>query len=141
MGRSAPNQSSKVDFTGAARQRWQALERELGNDVTEFNSRHNKAELAQMAPNQVRVTNLHTGLELIISADFEARTVRYSYQQVNDKSAGTPEGGMLSMRLLASGGVEFFSADEQLTSEETRKILLEAVLFPPPKAAGTPKIG
>ena len=119
----------------AARQRWQQLAEELQTDVAEFNSRQGGADFSETSSSQFRVTNLTTGLELVISADFEARIVRYTYQQVNDKSAGVPDGGMLSMRQSQNGAVEFYSADEQLTSEETREILLEPVLFPPEVAA------
>jgi RNase H-fold protein (predicted Holliday junction resolvase) len=37
---------------------------------------------------------------------------------------------MLSMRQSRRGDVEFYSADERLTSEETRQVLLEPLLFP-----------
>ncbi|HEY6352128.1 MAG TPA: hypothetical protein VI636_22255 [Candidatus Angelobacter sp.] len=122
------------DFLNAARQRWQQLAEELQADVAEFNTRRSSADFSQLSASQFRVINLTTGLQLVITADFDARTIRYDYQQVNDKSAGTPEGGMLSMRQSSGGAVEFYSADEQLTSEETREILLE-VLFPPEAAA------
>ena len=119
----------------SARQRWQQLAQELQADVAEFNSREGGADFSEVSAGQFRVTNLTTGLELVISAEFDARIIRYNYQQVNDKSAGVPEGGILSMRQSESGAVEFYSADEQLTSEETRAILLEPVLFPPEMAA------
>lgn len=132
--RSGKNQPGS-DFITAARQRWQQLAGELQTDVAEFNSRRGGADFSETSSGQFRVTNLTTGLELVISADFEARIVRYSYEQVNDKNAGVPEGGMLSMRQSQNGAVEFYSADEQLTSEETREILLAPVLFPPEMAA------
>jgi hypothetical protein len=56
--------------------------------------------------------------------------VRYTYSALNQRSAGVPEGGMLSMRHSPSGQVEFYSADERLTSEETRHVLPEPMLFP-----------
>lgn len=134
MERSKANQVSGIDFGAAARRRWQQLAEELQADVAEFNSRRSGADFSQISASQFRVSNLTTGLQLIITADFEARTIRYDYEQVNDKSAGAPEGGMLSMRQSSGESVEFYSADEQLSSEETREILLE-VLFPPEMAA------
>src|SRR5215469_8313213 len=128
------NQSSKNqrgdDFITAAQRRWRQLAQELQTDVAEFNSSQGGADFSEVSSSRFRVTNLTTGLELVISADFESRVIQYNYQQVNDKSAGAPEGGMLSMRQSQIGAVEFYSADEQLTSEETREILLEPVLFP-----------
>lgn len=123
------------DFAAAARQRWQKLGAELQADVAQFNTHQSGGEFDQPAFNQFRVSNLSTGVELTISADFESRIIRYDYAQMSDKSAGTPEGGMLSMRRSEPGAVEFYSADERLTAEETRKILLEPVLFPPEMAA------
>jgi len=131
------NQESNqgADFTTAARQRWRRLGEELKVDVAEFNARSGVAGVSQPMADQFLVTNAHTGVQLIITADFDARTVRYDFDQTGDKSAGTPEGGMLSMRQSQRGEVELYSADERLTSEETRKILLEPVLFPPEMAA------
>ena len=132
---SNPSQETANDFTRAARERWQCLAEELRSDVREFNFQQGHAGFANIATNQFLVSNSRTGLELIITADFEERIIRYAYEQLNDKTKGVPDGGILSMREAAPGAVEFYSADEQLTSEETRKVLLEAVLFPPEIAA------
>jgi hypothetical protein len=70
-----------------------------------------------------------------ITADFDNRIIRYKYDQLNSKSAGVPEGGMLAMRQSPTGVVELFSADERLTSKSIRKVLLQPVLFPPEMAA------
>ncbi|HEY4679227.1 MAG TPA: hypothetical protein VIJ01_18820, partial [Candidatus Angelobacter sp.] len=62
--------------------------------------------------------------------DFNNHSASYDYTAINQRSAGVPEGGMLSMRQSRRGDVEFYSADERLTSEETRQVLLEPLLFP-----------
>lgn len=126
---------SASDFAHAARQRWERFAEELRTDVSEFNSREGGADFVLSGENQFRVSNSRSGVELVLTADFDAHIIRYDYQQMNDKTAGVPEGGMLSIRQLPNGPVEFFSADEQLTSEEAREILLEPVLFPPEMAA------
>lgn len=54
---------------------------------------------------------------------------------MNNHTAGVPEGGILSIRKSPRGTAEFYTADERLTSEETRQVLLEPVLFPPQMAA------
>ncbi|HEY6967656.1 MAG TPA: hypothetical protein VJA94_00390 [Candidatus Angelobacter sp.] len=128
-------QSQTNDFAPAARRRWLMLGDELRADVSEFNLCRGGAEVSQPADNQFLVINANTGMQLTIQADFEARAVRYDFSQINGKSAGAPEGGMLSMRQSRKGDVEFYSADERLTSEETRKVLLEPMLFPPEMAA------
>jgi hypothetical protein len=119
------------DFARAARQRWIALGEELKADVAEFNSREGSADFSEGGQNQFRVSNSATGLQLTMTADFAGQRIDYDYAQVNEKTAGVPEGGILSMRQTAAGAVEFYSADERLTAEEARQVLLEPVLAPP----------
>src|ERR1044071_1605324 len=122
-------------FSAAARERWQKLAEELRADVADFNSHQPGAEFVQEDKDRFRVINSGAGVELTLIADFENHTVRYDYSALDQQSAGVPEGGMLSMRRSRSGGVEFYSADERLTSEETRQVLLEPLLFPKQPAA------
>ena len=122
-------------FAAAARARWQELGDELRADVEEFNRQGSGAELATEGQDRYRVQNSSSGLELVLTADFGNRNVSYDYSAINQRSAGVPEGGMLSMRQSRSGTVEFYSADERLTSEETRQVLLEPLLFPKLPAA------
>ena len=117
-------------FAASARARWQELGDELRADVEEFNKQGSGVDLATEGEDQYRLQNSSSGLELALKADFGNRTVRYDYSAINQRSAGVPEGGMLSMRQSRSGTVEFYSADERLTSEETRQVLLEPLLFP-----------
>jgi hypothetical protein len=122
-------------FAAAARSRWRELGDELRADVAEFNKPGTGAELAVEGEDTYRVRNSGSGLELVLKADFENHSVRYDYAAINQQSAGVPEGGMLSMRQSRRGDVEFYSADERLTSEETRQVLLEPLLFPKQTAA------
>ncbi len=119
----------------AARQRWRKLGEELQNDVAEFNTRQPDAAFSAEADDLYRVTNSASGLELTLKADFANSVVRYEFAAVNNNTAGAPEGGILSIRQSPRGAAEFYSADERLTSEETRQVLLQPVLFPPEKAA------
>jgi hypothetical protein len=133
--------SPERQFSAAARERWQKLEEELRSDVAEFSTHQSGAEFSREGDGKMRVRNSDSGLELTLTADFENHTVRYDYSALNQhsaanqRSAGAPEGGMLSMRQVRSGAVEFYSADERLTSEETRQVLLEPMLFPRQPAA------
>jgi len=122
-------------FAAAARARWQELGDELRADVEEFNKQGSGADLATEGEDRYRVQNSSSGLELVLTADFANHNVVYDYSAINQRSAGVPEGGMLSMRQSRSGTVEFYSADERLTSEETRQVLLEPLLFPKLPAA------
>lgn len=125
----------KSAFIDAARQRWHQLGEELKADVAEFSARNSGAEFSSSSDDAYHVTYDESGLELNITADFEAQLVRYNYKPTSSSTAGAPEGGILSMRQSHLGAVEFYSADERLTSEETRQILLAPVLFPPQLAA------
>jgi hypothetical protein len=117
-------------FRSAARARWQRLGEELKADVDRFNSRESGADFVQEDANRFRVTNDKAGLELALTADFDNHTVRYEYSARNEQSAGVPEGGMFAMRQSPGGDVEFYSADEQLTSKEACNVLLEPLQFP-----------
>ena len=64
-----------------------------------------------------------------ISADTAAGSIHYEYQ-AEEKSVAVPEGGFLSLRALGSG-VALYSADQQLTTEQARRLILEPLLFPP----------
>jgi hypothetical protein len=133
----ASHQQQDLDskFAAAAHSRWLELGNELRADVQEFNKQDTGAQLAVEGENTYRVRNYKSGLELMLKADFENRSVSYGYTAMNQQSAGIPEGGMLSMRQSRRGEVEFYSADERLTSEETRQVLLESMLFPKKSAA------
>ena len=128
-------QDSETQFSAAARSRWLELGDELRADVAEFNKQGTGAELATEGEDTYKVRNSSSGLELVLKADFDNHSASYDYTAINQRSAGVPEGGMLSMRQSRRGDVEFYSADERLTSEETRQVLLEPLLFPKQPAA------
>jgi hypothetical protein len=130
-----PEADSETYFQEAARRRWQKLGEELKSDLAEFSSHQKGVTLTQPAEDEFRISNSLSGLELLITADFDAHIIRYQYSALNRNSAGTPDGGMLSMRQSRQGMAEFYSADERLTSEEARQVLLEPVLFPRQTAA------
>jgi len=122
-------------FAAAARARWLELGDELRADVAEFNKQGTDADLRVDGEDKYSVRNSGSGLELVLTADFDNHSVSYGYTAINQRSAGVPEGGILSMRQSRRGDVEFYSADERLTSEETRQVLLEPLLFPKQSAA------
>lgn len=126
---------AKDQFAEAARRRWSELGEELKTDVAEFNSRGEEAAFEPVTENHYQVRNPSSGLQLDLVADFAERVIRYDYKVLGNASAGVPEGGILSIRPSRSGGADFYSSDERLTSEETRQVLLEPVLFPPQMAA------
>ena len=135
-GREVPGSDKQPStFMEAARQRWSQLGEELKADVAEFSAQRSGAEFSSSGHDAFHVSYSESGVELDITADFDNQVVRYDYKPTSTSTAGAPEGGMLSMRQSRRGTVEFYSADERLTSEETRQVLLEPVLFPPQLAA------
>ena len=124
------NDNPEISFAEEAKRRWQQLGEELRADVAEYSSQRLGASFANPNENEFRISNSDAGLEIVIAADFDAHIVRYEYAALKKNTAGTPEGGMLSMRQSRRGRVEFYSADERLTPEETRQVLLEPLLFP-----------
>lgn len=128
-------QNQELQFRNAAQERWRLLGQELKADVAEFDVQKQQASFAAEGENLYRVRNSTSGLELTLRADFDNSIVRYEYAAINDHTAGVPEGGILSIRKSSRGSAEFYTADERLTSEETRQVLLEPVLFPPQMAA------
>lgn len=133
--KSQTTSQSQDQFAEAAHRRWAGLGDELKADVSEFNNRGELAEFSQVAGNHYQVRNPSAGLQLDLIADIQERVVRYAYSPLSTATAGVPEGGILSIRQSRSGAAEFYSSDERLTSEETRQVLLEPVLFPPQMAA------
>lgn len=127
--KSADQPGRESQFAVAARARWLELGEELRRDVTGFKQQGSEADMETEGEERYRVRNHSSGLELTLTADFDNQNVRYDYSALNQSSAGVPEGGMLSMRQSSRGEVEFYSADERLTSEETRQVLLEPLSF------------
>lgn len=132
---SQSEQNQELQFRNAAQERWRLLGEELKSDVAEFDAQQQQAEFSSDGENLYHIRNSTSGLELTLRADFDNSIVRYEYSAINDQTAGVPEGGILSIRKSSRGSAEFYTADERLTSEETRQVLLEPVLFPPQRAA------
>ena len=114
-------------FEQAALKHWQDLGVELRADVEAFNRRGGAASFSQIGPNEYRVSNPSSGLEVTIVADPYDHMVRYDFGQTGGASAGVPEGGILSMR-VADAGVQFYSSDQPVTAQEARSLLLDPVL-------------
>lgn len=122
--------NNETAFTQAALEHWHLLGQELGRDVEQFNKKGKSASFSRVSDNEYWVSSSGSGLQVRIVADPQDHIVRYDFIRTNDQSAGAPEGGILSMR-LGSNGVEFYSADQPLTGDQARALLLDPVLNPP----------
>lgn len=111
-----------------ATQCWHEVTKGFAQDVKEFQAVEGGVQFEQSSEFQCRITNPAAGISVQVSADVAQLAIRYDYQSEGQK-AGVPEGGVLTIR---DGGrsVELYSADQRLTLEQARKLVLEPVLFP-----------
>ena len=125
-------QSSNGSFESQADRKWTELVRALELDTEEFRGMNGKADFKQQSDFQCRISNPEVGAALVLTADLPARSIQYSYE-AEHKNVAVPEGGFLSLR-SGDSGVALYSADQQLTTEQARRLVLEPLLFPPAKS-------
>jgi hypothetical protein len=106
---------------------WHRLAEGCANDVREFRS-HGSAKFEQPSEFECRVSNSDGGVAVQLSGDMPELLIRYEYQSEGEK-AGVPEGGVLTIRDVGRSA-ELYSADQHLTFDQARKLILEPVLFP-----------
>jgi len=75
-----------------------------------------------------RISNPAAHIAALVTADMSAQTIQYTYEPESADSA-VPEGGVLSLR-PSEHWVELYSADQRLTSDQARQLILEPLLFP-----------
>jgi hypothetical protein len=132
----APKKEEKT-FETTAEKVWNQLVIGFETDVNEINSRDGDADLKQLEDRQTRISSTVTKIAVIVTADLSARTIQYVYEP-EDARIAVPEQGILTMRPSASG-IELYSADEHLTSDQARRLILEPLFFvnPPLEATGS----
>ena len=124
-----PERSLGDSFESKASRKWAELTREIEQDTEEFRRHNGKADFKQQSDFQCRISNGEAGLALVLVADMTAHSVHYHYE-AEQKNVAVPEGGFLSLRAVDSD-VAFYSADQQVTTEQARRLVLEPLLFPP----------
>jgi len=63
-----------------------------------------------------------------VNADLAARTISYSYE-AQQRNIAVPEPGLLALR-EGRNSVELYSADQRLSPEQARRMILEPLLSP-----------
>jgi len=91
------------------------------------------AEFKQLSDLSCRISNSVAHVAALVTADKSAQTIQYTYEP-EDADTAVPEGGVLSLR-PTEHWVELYSADQRLTSDQARQLILEPLLFP--KAASS----
>ena len=116
-------------FESQEQKKWAELLKHLEHDTEEFRRLDGNAEFKQPSEYQCRISNSESGIALLLAADMNAHSLHYEYE-AEQKNVAVPEGGFLSLRAVSSG-VGLYSADQQLTTEQACRLLLEPLLFPP----------
>src|SRR5262245_31625146 len=124
--------TAQISFETLAGQKWQELVTGLRHDVDEYRSLGGGASLSEGSDLSCRITNGKPSVTALIVADPVAHTVQYTF---TSEAGGTavPEGGVFSLRRSASNGAELYSADQRISTEQARRIILEPLLFSGPR--------
>jgi hypothetical protein len=113
----------------AVKNKWLELRDALQADVNEYNRWGGAAIFDDSGGEQSMIAEPGTGLQVRIQADLPNRHLRYEFQSLREE-VPAPEGGFLSIRISPAGQAELFSADQSLSCEQARRVLLQPVLFP-----------
>jgi hypothetical protein len=127
-GSAAVGNDANSGLETRATQCWQQVAKGFAHDVEEFQGAVGRVQFEQSSEFQCRITNPAAGISVQVSADVPQLAIRYDYRSEGQR-AGVPEGGVLTIR-DAGRSVELYSADQRLTLEQARKLVLEPVLFP-----------
>lgn len=124
-----PSQVSDQARQNAVANLWLELREGMQSDVNEYNRWGGAAIFDATGQQQAAVSDHATGLQVRIQADLPDRHLRYEFEATRE-SVPAPDGGFFSIRISAAGKAELFSADQPLTCEQARRVLLQPVLFP-----------
>jgi hypothetical protein len=124
-----PSQASPQALQQAVANSWLELRDGLQADVAEFNRWGGVAVFEAASGEQVVISEPASGLQVRVTADLSARNLRYEFEALRDE-VPAPEGGFFSIHISSQGQAELFSADQPLTGEQARRVLLQPVLFP-----------
>lgn len=117
-------------FRSLEKQKWDELVRGFEQDAQDFRRVDGDAVFSSPSDFQCRISSPRSGVAVMVTVDLAAHMVRYEYQ-AEEENVAVPEGGVLSLR-TSKGVVSLFSADQRLTVEQARRLVLEPLLFPPP---------
>jgi len=107
---------------------WSDLVEGLEADLKEFSSVGGDAVVERISDVECRVSNPKSGIAVKLEVDLEGRAIRYNYEPESEKTA-VPEGGVLTLR-ASDHSIDLYSADQRLTTEQVRRLVLEPLLFP-----------
>src|SRR5581483_811014 len=120
--------AADAQFQSREYQAWSELVRGLERDLKEYSNVGGSAVVERVSDTECRVANAKSGIAVKLEADLEGHAIRYSYEPESEKTA-VPEGGVLTMR-ASDRSVDLYSADQRLSNDEARRLVLEPLLFP-----------
>lgn len=124
--RAVPGDERRIEE--AEQDKWAQLIRGLQQDVADYQGIGGEASFEQTSEVQCRVSSGKSLIAVVLTQDPEARTIRYEYEPLRETVA-VPEGGILTVR-EAGASTHLYSADQRLSAEGARKLILEPLLFP-----------
>jgi hypothetical protein len=120
--------AEETRFESREQDTWKQLVSGLKQDVDDFNRNGGSASFQASGDDSCRVICASANTALSLTADSQAHVIRYEYQP-EGKEVAVPEGGILSLR-AGDRGVEIYSADQRLSPEQARRMVLEPMFFP-----------
>ena len=122
---------AETRFELLADRKWAELIQGLQGDAEEYRRLGGDVAFAQTTDTAWRIANRSAGIAAVLAIDLTAHTIQYTYEPENANTA-VPEGGVFSMRRVGPDSAELYSSDQQLTTEQARRMVLESLLFPNP---------
>ena len=109
-------------------QRWSELLSGLEEDASDFSRLGGKANFEKVSDTECRITNPAANISAVLTEDPSGQMIRYTYTP-DAEDVAVPEGGVLTLR-VSEKTAHIYSADQQLTPEQARRLILEPLLFP-----------
>jgi hypothetical protein len=123
-----PVEEGDLRIEQSEQNKWAQLIRGLQRDVEDYRRIGGEADFEQLSEMQCRVSSGKSLIAVVLTEDPEARTIHYEYQPMRETVA-VPEGGILTIR-ESDTMTELYSADQHMSAEGARKLILEPLLFP-----------
>jgi hypothetical protein len=125
--KNSPTNSAERTFEIGAEQAWARLRDGFDRDVEQINARNGDADIKHLSDQQIRISSAATKIAVVVTADPSAHTIQYIYEP-EDATTAVPERGLLTMR-ESRGGIELYSADEHLSPEQARRLILDPLFI------------
>jgi hypothetical protein len=120
--------AAESSFEAKAEDQWKELVAGFQRDVEEYRSRDGSADFDQAGERECRISSTASRTNVGVTMDLSAHTIHYIYEP-GDLDVAVPEQGVLTLR-PAGSSVEIYSADQRLSPDEARRMILEPLLFP-----------